>query len=133
MRTTEMLRTHPTAPDVDPDLLARAIDAAAACAQTCTACADACLGEEMVADLRACIRSNLDCADVCGTTARMLSRHTGGDVDVVRAQLEVCVAASRVCGDRCDEHAGMHEHCSVCAEACRECEQACRDLLAAVG
>ncbi|NKX52271.1 four-helix bundle copper-binding protein, partial [Arthrobacter deserti] len=33
----------------------------------------------------------------------------------------------------CGEHADMHEHCRVCAEACRRCEQACSDLLGALG
>jgi hypothetical protein len=40
------------------------------------------------------------------------------------------VASCRACGDECEHHAAMHEHCRVCAEACRRCEQACRQLLA---
>lgn len=82
--------------------------------------------------LRTCIRTNLDCADSCGTTARILSRHTGDDAPLTRAHLEACIAACRACGDECERHAGMHEHCRVCAEACRACEQACRDLLATI-
>jgi Domain of Unknown Function (DUF326) len=42
------------------------------------------------------------------------------------------VAACRSCGDECERHAAMHEHCRVCAEACRRCEQACNELLAAM-
>jgi len=34
--------------------------------------------------------------------------------------------------DECEQHAGHHEHCRVCAHACRRCELACRDLLAAM-
>lgn len=130
MRTTEMLQTYPGTVDLDREQLARVVDALVECAQACTACADACLGEEMVADLRTCIRTNLDCADSCGTTARILSRQTGGDPTVTRAHLEACVVACRACGDQCEQHAGMHEHCRVCAEACRACEQVCRELLA---
>lgn len=130
MRTTEMLQTYPGTVDLDREQLARVVDALVECAQACTACADACLGEQMVADLRTCIRTNLDCADSCGTTARILSRQTGGDATVTRAHLEACIAACRACGDQCEQHAGMHEHCRVCAEACRACEQACRELLA---
>lgn len=37
------------------------------------------------------------------------------------------------CGDECDQHADMHEHCRVCAEACRRCEDACNQVLAAIG
>jgi hypothetical protein len=57
----------------------------------CAACADACLSEESVADLASCVRTDLDCADVCAVTARVLSRHTGYDAMVSRALLEACV------------------------------------------
>ncbi|PFG45005.1 hypothetical protein ATJ97_0286 [Georgenia soli] len=133
MRTVEMMETYPAEINLDRELLARTVEALVSCAQACTACADACLSEDMVAELRKCIRTNLDCADVCDTTARVLSRHTGYDANVTRALLQACVQACRSCGDECESHAEMHEHCRICAEACRACEQACEDLLAAVG
>src|SRR5699024_1752734 len=102
------------------------------CAQTCTACADACLAEEKVADLRNCIRLNLDCADLCATTGNILSRRTGSNIATVKAALEACRTACAECAIECEKHAGMHEHCRVCAEACRKCEQACADLLATI-
>ncbi|GAB2681127.1 four-helix bundle copper-binding protein [Thalassiella azotivora] len=129
MKTTEMLQAYPAEINLDRQLIARVVDALAECAQTCTACADACLSEEMVADLRKCIRTNLDCADSCTTTARILSRHTGYDANITRAHLQACIAACRACGDECAQHADMHEHCRVCAEACRQCESACQELL----
>jgi len=129
----EMLRTYPAdLGGVDEQKLAACIDACYECAQTCTACADACLSEEMVAELRTCIRTNLDCADVCETTGRVLSRHTGYDANLTRAVLEACAVACKACGDECSQHSEMHEHCRICAEACRRCEQACRDLLASL-
>lgn len=79
-----------------------------------------------MADLTRCIRLDLGCADVCAATLRMLSRQTAYDAPANRAQVEAC-------GDECEGHAGMHEHCRVCAEACRRCERACADLLAAMG
>ncbi len=127
-----MLETYPKSINLDRELLARVVDAALGCSQTCTACADACLSEDMVAELTKCIRTNLDCADICATTARVLSRHTGYDANITRTQLEACIQACKSCGDECEEHAGMHEHCRVCAEACRSCEQACRELLASL-
>lgn len=133
MKTAAMLQTYPATINLDRELLATVIDALVNCSQACTACADACLSEEMVAELRTCIRSNLDCADSCDATARILSRHTGYDANVTRAHLQACIAACRACGDECGQHAQMHEHCAVCAEACRACEQACSDLLAAIG
>lgn len=133
MTTIAMINTHPNPTDnLDVDTLTGAIDAALACAQTCTACADACLAEEMVAELRDCIRHNLDCADICAATAAVLSRRTGSNLTVVTAQLEACRTACATCAEECESHAEMHEHCRICAEACRRCEQACADLLAAI-
>ena len=124
-----MLDTYPKTVNVDKTLLARVIEEALSCFQTCTACADACLSEDMVADLTKCIRSNLDCATTCAATVEVLSRHTGYDANITRAQLQACIAACKACGDQCEQHAQMHEHCRVCAEACRSCEQACQALL----
>jgi hypothetical protein len=117
----------------DRQKLVECIEACFECAQTCTACADACLAEDMVADLRTCIRTDLDCADICGTTGAVLSRQTGTNVETTRALLEACRTACKACGDECASHADMHEHCKVCAEACRRCEQACAELLATLG
>ncbi|WP_324651070.1 four-helix bundle copper-binding protein [Georgenia sp. H159] len=133
MKTAEMLRTTPAETGIDPGLLARTIDTLVACSQACTACADACLSEDMVAELRACIRTNLDCADVCDTAARVLSRQTSYNADVTRAVLQACVEVCRACGTECASHADHHEHCRVCAEACRSCEEVCSQLLAAIG
>jgi uncharacterized membrane protein len=134
MKHQQMLETYPKdVGNIDQAKLAACIDACFECAQTCTACADACVAEDSVADLRHCIRTNLDCADICDTTGRALSRQTAGGVNVTRALLEACATACKACGDECSKHAEMHEHCKVCAEACRRCEQACRDLLAAIG
>ncbi|GAA4429125.1 four-helix bundle copper-binding protein [Georgenia halophila] len=132
MKSHAMMETYPATINLDRDLLAGTIDVLVECAQTCTACADACLSEEMVAELRKCIRSNLDCADICATTSRVLSRHTGYDANITRAQLEACIQACRSCGDECARHAEMHEHCRICAEQCRACQEACTELLASI-
>jgi hypothetical protein len=102
------------------------------CGQACTACAGADLGEQMIADLVKCARLNLDCADVCETTAKVLSRQTGYDLDLTRAVVQACAQACKVSGDECDRHAQMHEHCRVCAELCHRCQQVCEEVLAAI-
>jgi hypothetical protein len=131
---TAMLDTYPAdLGRVDRAVLARCIEECFACAQTCTACADACLSDPRISELVKCARENLDCADICETTGRVLSRHTGYDANMTRAIVQACAMACRSCGDECERHAGMHEHCRVCAEACRRCEQACQELLAALG
>jgi len=116
--------------DTDRERLIACIEACDACARTCAECADACLSEEMVAELTRCIRTDQSCAAICAATADALARHTPDTVEVTRAFLESCAAVCRACGDECARHADMHEHCRICAEACRRCEQACRDLLA---
>ncbi|WP_114907821.1 four-helix bundle copper-binding protein [Ornithinimicrobium murale] len=132
MRTVEMMDTYPATITVDRALLASAVDDIVECAQACTACADACLSEEMVGELRTCIRTNLDCADICEATARVLSRHTGYDANITRTQLQACAQACHSCGDECESHAARHEHCKLCADACRDCEAACRRVLEAI-
>lgn len=130
---TSMIETHPNpTTGLDTQKLADSIAACLECAQTCTACADACLAEEMISDLRDCIRLNLDCADICAATGSILSRRTGSNLTTVKAALEACRTACAECGAECVKHANMHEHCRVCAEACRRCEQACAELLAAI-
>lgn len=128
----EMLATSPApVPGVDVGLLSDAARAAFNCAQTCTACANACLGEPQVQDLVRCIRLNLHCADICDTTGRVISRQASPEL--ARAVLEACVLACRLCGDECERHAAMGmQHCRVCADACRECEQACTRLVGAL-
>jgi ferredoxin len=81
----QMLEAHPGPAHVDRDLLARCIDECLACLQSCTACADANLAEEDVAEMRRCIRLCLDCADVCEATARLLSRQTDYLPETARA------------------------------------------------
>lgn len=118
---------------IDHHMLAESIAACFDCAQNCTACADSCLAEDTVADLTRCIRTDLDCADLCTATGNILSRHTGFDANVTRATLQACAAACQACAVECERHAGMHDHCRLCAQACRRCEQACNELFASLG
>ncbi|GAA2138524.1 four-helix bundle copper-binding protein [Streptomyces synnematoformans] len=131
---TEMLRTHPLpAGTPDEETLNRGIRECLDCAQACTMCGDACLAEKSVGDLGVCIRLDQDCADVCETTARVLSRRTGYDPELARQLLQACATACKACGDECDRHAAGHDHCRLCAAACRSCEEVCTDLIASFG
>ena len=129
---TQMLRTHrPRQATADViDLRLRSMDASSDCAETCTGCADACLGDDLVKELATCVRLNLDGADMCEATGKLIMRQAGGvNADVLRHALLSCLAACRVCAQECEKHASKHEHCRVCAEACRACEQACQAVL----
>jgi len=128
----QMLETYPRPLGVDAGVLAGAIDALGDCAQACTADVAADLGEQNVAEMVRCIRLCLDCADICAATLGVLSRQADYDAMVTRPLLEACAAICQGCGDECERHARMHEHCRVCGEACRRCEQACRELLGAI-
>jgi hypothetical protein len=86
-----------------------------------------------VADLRQCIRLDLDCADLCRATGSVASRRTGTNDEVVRRLIEACAEACRLCAEECETHASHHEHCRVCAETCRQCESACREAAITIG
>lgn len=101
-----------------------------ACGFACSSCADACLGEDDIARLRRCVRLDLDCADLCLTTARVLARILDADMELVRPLVSACARACSTCAEACEAHAEQHEHCRICAEECRRCEKSCRALLA---
>lgn len=127
MAIKDIFRTH--GDDLHVAELTAVIEAAVDCAAHCEGCADACL-EEGDPGLTRCIRANLDCADICATTAKVVGRagRSGAPwLELVR----VCLAACRNCAEECEQH--DHEHCRVCAEACRRCEQACQQLLDTAG
>jgi len=107
----------------------KCIDACLACAQACTACADAGLLEPHLEARTKCIRLSLDCADVCGATARVLTRQTLPDDFAIRTLVLACAAVTAATALECLEHdAPEHERCRTCAEACRACERACLAL-----
>lgn len=127
--TAQMLQTHPhPRPSALADI-ADCIDALQTCTQSCISCADADLGEPESQMLTRCVRLNLDCADVCVTMARLLSRPSMIEPEIWIAQLQACIAACRACAQECQQHAQHHEHCRMCADTCRECIAACTDVL----
>ena len=128
----QMVQTNPNQAAVDESTLVGCIKACFDCAQSCTACADACIGEGDLQMLARCIRLCLDCSEVCEATGKILSRQTAFDAGMARAALEACARACQICGDECEQHANLHEHCRVCAETCRRYEQACNNVLSAL-
>src|SRR3954469_19052481 len=97
MSIAKIIAAHP---DVKGDLdepLALAVRHAMFCAAICTSCADADSAEAM--DMRQCVRTCLDCADICAATARVAIRRTGSNAAVMRAMLETCVTACDACAE----------------------------------
>ena len=126
--TATMLKSHPS-PVAHADKLAACIDACAACLVSCTSCADACIGGDMPKEMAKCIRTDLDCADVCAATIAVLTRQTKPNPSIQRAQLQAMIVACKTCGDSCMSHADVHGHCKLCGQTCRDCESKCNDLL----
>jgi hypothetical protein len=127
-----MVETHPRPSALEASVLLACIEACFDCAQSCTACADADLGEEDVGMMIRCIRLCQDCSDVCTTTGRILSRQTEFEPRLARPIVEACLQACSASREECERHADHHEHCRVCAEVCRRCEEACADVLSAL-
>ena len=125
-----MFKTHPRPADTDGTITAACVEACFECVKACTVCADACLVEDD--DMRKCVRLNLDCADICDATGRLLARASHTDAAMLRSLVEACRLACKACGDECAKHGEHMEHCAVCAEACRRCEQACERMAAAI-
>jgi hypothetical protein len=128
---SDVLRTHPHQPST-MGLIIACVEACTECARACSACADACLGQVEIADLRECIRLNLDCADVCAATGAVVSRLTRPHRTPMKALLLACIEICRTCGEVCVGHANTHGHSRVCAEVCRNCERACVALVNAI-
>jgi hypothetical protein len=132
VRVREVINSHPHPTTVDREVLLRCIEECSDCAASCTSCADACLAEDDLPELVRAVRLNLDCADACDATGRIVTRQTTPDVGLIRAVVEACAVACRACAAECELHAAHHEHCRICAEVCRTCAQACDDLVAAL-
>lgn len=114
------------APDVDAQ--AACVAACVRASTVCSVTADACLGEEGVARLRACIRLLLDCVDVLTTTATVLSRHFGTLPAPVETLLSACAELSEACADEV-ERSAPPEHAERCVNECRRAADTCQALL----
>jgi len=124
-----MFRSHPAHP-AHSDAISNCIEACFTCVESCTACADACLSEPDLARFVACIRLNLDCAQVCAATGAIVSRaNKAGNRQLLEAQLTTCIAFCRACARECGHHAETHKHCRVCADTCLACADACDAML----
>lgn len=94
-----------------------------ACQQACNHCFYACLEEDDVKMMAACIRLDRECADICSITLDFLQRES----NILPEILEACIKSCEACADECEKH--DHDHCQQCAKACRECADACRNYL----
>ena len=118
MSVAKMINMHP---DVDGHLneaLATAIRHIMYAAPITASCADACLAEDGVADMRQCIRLCSDTSDICTMATTVATRRTGSNEAVLRQALELVVSACQTCADECGKH--DMDHCKQCETMCRE-------------
>ena len=125
MSIQKMISEHPSVGSDYNEALGLAVKHAMYCAAICNSCADACLAEDM--DMSQCVRTCLDCSDVCEATYRVASRRTGGNRGLIRNLLATCINACEICEAECVKH--DNPHCRRCAEMCRECAEDCREAL----
>ena len=125
MSLSKMIGLHPDVNGSVNELLVAAARHSMLCSLFCTSCADACVAEQM--DMRDCVRTCLDCAEICAATARLAVRRSSHDIVMLRAQMETCIEACELCATECERH--EHEHCRLCGTMCRECADDCRKVL----
>src|SRR5687768_13103039 len=98
----EVARHRNAAGKINPALIC-CIDESYSCAEACISCADACLSEESVAELRLCIRLNLDCAAICNATGEVAARQTGSNDQTLALMLDACATACLVTAEECEK------------------------------
>ncbi len=94
------------------------------CAAACHRCSAECLAHDasMMSD---CIKTDMDCADICTMTATFLARNSKHGNHLLAECIEICTA----CAKECEKH--DQQHCRDCAEICRLCIAACTEFKAA--
>lgn len=92
----------------------------ALCADACNMCSTACLREKDVKMMAECIRIDMDCAQMCTTTAAFIARGSDYAMHLIKECAEIC----EKCAAECEKH--QVDHCRTCAKACRKCIEACQ-------
>lgn len=92
-------------------------------------CADACLNETEISELKTCIELCLTTAEVCAATARMLTSGEDYPYEMTMKQLQSCILASHETAEECMKFADYHEHCLISARTAEECYRACMNCV----
>jgi hypothetical protein len=129
-RIDQMIRSHPNMQDHGlADDLGAFMALLSECEAVCRLCADACLHEDGVEELRLCIERNLACAAACQSALAALASTAAHPEPTLLSVLDACTIACAACASECRQHASHHEHCRICAEVCAECEQMCAEVI----
>ena len=66
----------------------------------------------------------VDCAEVCSTAAKLVSRHSAMSAPAC----EACVKCCEMCAESCEKFRD-DKHMAACAKSCRDCAKACREMI----
>lgn len=113
---------------MDMTLMQDCIEAASACEQACTMCADSMMGDDMAMARSMCANT----ADMASTMMRAMLRPGGMHTDSMMAMHMASMTMAAACAEECMKHAGMSEDARMCAEACRQCAMACQKMMDAM-
>ncbi|HEY3603147.1 MAG TPA: four-helix bundle copper-binding protein [Sporichthyaceae bacterium] len=129
----QIMDVHPTGFGlIDRKKLDATLTALQEASQAASVCADGCLNEGQVKDMREAIRACLDCADIVDAAVRTLSRHAGWKESAAPAILTAAIAVLATADRETARHASMHMHARLAAESCRRARTAAEDLLASL-
>jgi len=126
----QIMDVHPTGFGLsDLKKLDAARTALQVASQSASVCADASLNEGQIKDMRECVRTCLDCADIVDATVKTLSRHAGWEQSAAPTVLRAAVAVLDAAAHESARHASMHMHARLTSETCRKAQAACEELL----
>ena len=123
--TRQMIDSAGAAPEPAHAELAAVIDALRECEQASNACAMAMVE---VGGMVTEVRRDLDCADVCDATQRVLSRGPAADAHLEAALVQACILACQASSEACGRHADHLEHCRLHSESATRCADGLRTL-----
>ncbi len=98
------------------------IDSCIRCAEACEFCATSDLNEPDVKLVLSCAQINRECAEVCWTSASLMSMDSQFAKQFCRLCADICDA----CATECERH--NIDHCKRCAQACHSCAEECRRM-----
>lgn len=101
------------------DVYSELVESLERCLTACNNCAVSSLEEEHVQSMTDCIKLNLDCADICDISLKLLARDSNQSTSAVQLCKNICAE----CAEECEKY--EHEHCQQCADFCRRCESQC--------
>lgn len=108
------------------DVYSELVESLENCVAACNNCASSCLNEDNVRSMAECIKLNLDCADACHLTLKLLARDSNHAMAVVELCKDICAE----CAAECEKH--EQDHCRQCAKACQRCEMNCNNYISQV-